>query len=100
MKKFILTFVLSAFFLSAPSFASGSSVTVHVSGLVCDFCARAVEKMFGQKDEVSVVKVDLDKKTVAIDFKDNQSIDDKTITTLITDSGYNVISIEHPEGKK
>lgn len=100
MKKFILFFAITALSFATSSYAATSSATVNVSGLVCDFCARSVEKVFGKQDAVSDVKVDLDAKTVAIHFKDNQTIDDATITKLITDSGYNVVSINRAEGNK
>ena len=89
---FILTLALLTISFSA--FAATKAVTVHVNGLVCDFCARAIEKTFGKEDAVSVVKVDLNKKSVALEFKDQKDIDDATITKLITDAGYNVVSID------
>lgn len=70
---------------------------VAVNGLVCDFCARALEKTFGKKDEVKAIDVDLDSKIVTIMFKDGQSLDDATLRQIITDSGYNVKGITHVE---
>lgn len=93
---------LTVLFVS-PAFAAGQEVTVNVNGLVCDFCARAIEKVFGKKDEISAVKVDLDQKIIALNFKDGQNIDDETITKLVTDAGYNVVSIARsqvPSGNK
>lgn len=70
------------------------TVNVKVDGLVCDFCARALEKVFGKRNEVEGIKVDLDKGNVMVAMKPGQTIDDATLTKLITDSGYNVRSIE------
>lgn len=97
----LTTLILSTLLITfaVPSFAATSTKIVHVNGLVCDFCARAIEKVFGQKPEVDKVKVDLDKKIITLDFKDKQSMDDKTITKLVTDAGYNVVSID-AEGAK
>lgn len=72
-------------------------VHVNVNGLVCDFCARALEKVFGKQNAVNDIDVNLDTKIITIDFKDGQTLDDTTITQLITDSGYNVDSIHHVE---
>ena len=36
-------------------------VTAKVNGMVCDFCARAVTKVFGKEAAVENVHVDLDK---------------------------------------
>lgn len=68
-------------------------VNVKVNGLVCDFCARALEKMFGRRDEVGAIDVDLDKSSVKVAMKDGKSVDDSTLKKIITDSGYNVVSI-------
>lgn len=69
------------------------TITVQINGLVCDFCARALEKVFSKWDEVSGIDVNLDTKLVTIGFKKDADIDDETITRLITDAGYNVVEI-------
>jgi copper chaperone CopZ len=82
------------------SYAASQSVTVNVSGLVCDFCARAVEKVFGKEESIKDVKVDLDAKTILLNFKDKQNIDDAKITELVTNAGYKVVSIIRQKDKK
>jgi copper chaperone CopZ len=69
------------------------TITVQIDGLVCDFCARALEKVFGKRQEVSGIDVNLDTKLVTIGIKKGADIDDVTITKLITDAGYNVVKI-------
>lgn len=69
------------------------SIVVEINGLVCDFCARALEKVFGKREEVTGIDVNLDTKLVTIGFKKGADIDDATITKLITDAGYNVVKI-------
>ena len=69
-------------------------VYVSVNGLVCDFCARALEKVFGKEEEVKAIDVDLDKKIITINFNAGQTLDDTTLTQLITDAGYNVEDIQ------
>lgn len=98
MKKIFLTtaFLIS---LSMPAYAvhSGGTVYADVNGLVCDFCARALEKVFGKQEAVESINVDLDEKVITIHFNEGQSLDDETITQLITDSGYNVRKIRHDQ---
>ena len=72
-------------------------VHVSVNGLVCDFCARALEKVFGKQDAVKAIDVNLDDKIITINFVDGKTLDDATITQLITDSGYNVEGIHRVE---
>ena len=69
-------------------------INVKVNGLVCDFCARALEKIFGKRNDVAGIDVDLDNGLVRIAMKPGKTIDDTTLTQLITDSGYNVTSID------
>jgi copper chaperone CopZ len=70
---------------------------VSVNGLVCDFCARALEKTFGKKEEVKSIDVNLETKLVTVNFNDGQTLDDATLTQIISDSGYNVESIHRVE---
>lgn len=69
------------------------TIVVKVNGLVCDFCARATEKVFGKREEVAGVKVDLDSGKVTIAVKPGQTLDDETVSGLILDAGYNVTGI-------
>ncbi len=89
----ILFFILA---LAAPAQAShgGKHVFVKINGLVCDFCARSMEKVFMKKDPVSGVKVDLSAKIVTIDLKEGSAFSDDDIRKGVTDAGYAVVSIE------
>ena len=75
----------------------GEVVHVSVNGLVCDFCARALEKVLGKQEAVSDIDVNLDDKLITINFNEGQTLDDETITQLIKDSGYNVEGIHRFE---
>lgn len=93
MKKlFLTTALLLTFALPAQA-----ATMVDVNGLVCDFCARALEKVFSKQEAVESINVDLDAKVVTINYVDGGSLDDETLTKLITDSGYNVVDIRHEE---
>ena len=69
------------------------TINVKVDGLVCDFCARSLEKIFLKRDDVAGIKVDLAKGLVVVAMKPGLTIDDTTLTKLITDSGYNISAI-------
>ena len=71
----------------------GEIVSVKAFGLVCDFCATAIEKLFMRKDEVSGLSVSLVDHKIVIALKNGKNLDDAEIEKLITDSGYNVKSI-------
>ncbi len=96
MKTLATILTVSVMFISTPTFAAEQckdTVNVKVSGLVCDFCARALEKVFGKREEVSGIKVDLDKGDIRINLKPGKTLDDETVKQLVTDSGYNVTAI-------
>ncbi len=76
------------------SAAFAENIQVSVNGMVCAFCATGIEKTFNAQPAVSQVKVDLDNKLVTIDTKPKQSLDDATVTKLITDAGYTVTGIK------
>lgn len=69
------------------------TINIKASGLVCDFCARSLEKVFLKRGDVAGIKVDLGKGSIVVAMKPGLTIDDATLTKLIADSGYNVSAI-------
>lgn len=74
--------------------ACEDTIDIKVSGLVCDFCARSLEKVFLKRGDVAGIKVDLGKGSIVVAMKPGLTVDDATLTKLITDSGYNVSAIQ------
>ena len=70
-----------------------STVYAYVNGLVCDFCARALEKTIGKNDAVKSIKVDLRDKIITINFNENKKLDNSIIEQLIAEAGYSVREI-------
>lgn len=116
MKKLTLLLTVLMFSFSIPAYAEhdgegdhpnhaeqavkaelDGDVHVSVNGLVCDFCARALEKVFSKEEAVSAIDVDLDSKLITVDFNEGQSLSDEQLTQLITDAGYNVENIHRVE---
>ena len=94
MINLFLFFILFASFYKY-SFGNDHSSTVYayVNGLVCDFCARALEKTIGKNDAVKSIKVDLRDKIITINFNENKKLENKIIEQLIADAGYSVREI-------
>ncbi len=97
MKRTILAFALALCLIPVHAYA-GETVRAHVNGLVCDFCARAIQKVFGKQEAVENVNVNLTEKLITLGLKDGQTLDDVTITKLVNDSGYALVSIEREAG--
>ena len=91
MKKLLL---MVALLVSTSAFAATPDVSIKVNGLVCDFCAQSITKLFKKEAAVNDVQVNLEGGLVTLDLKDGQSLDDKKITKLITESGYTITAIE------
>ncbi|MAJ80013.1 MAG: hypothetical protein CMK30_01585 [Porticoccaceae bacterium] len=60
---------------------------VSVNGMVCDFCARGIEKTFKRNAEVRKVDVDLGRGKVLIAFSQGTSIDFEYISRKILENG-------------
>lgn len=73
--------------------AGGEPAVVDVLGVVCDFCAKAMNKTFGKRDEVAAVYVDLDSKTLNLVFKPSMTLADEVIHSLVKKAGYKAASI-------
>ncbi|MEQ8404537.1 MAG: heavy-metal-associated domain-containing protein [Oceanicaulis sp.] len=76
----------------------GSLVVAEVNGMVCDFCATAMTKTFGRRDEVGAVHVDLDTKTLQLVIREGRTLDDAAIADLVTRSGYETVAIRRGTG--
>ena len=73
---------------------AATSVKVRVNGMVCAFCAQGIEKRLSKLPATQSVFVDLKQKIVAVEAKEGQTLDTKTISAEIVDAGYDVVNIE------
>jgi copper chaperone CopZ len=90
-KHALASLVLGTAALSAQA---ADTVLATVNGMVCAFCAQGIEKRLSRMPATQAVFVDLKRKVVAVEAKPGQALDRKTITTEITDSGYDVVKLE------
>lgn len=98
--KFFFRVILSIFLLffdiKATNIENTSkSEVLHVSiyGLVCDFCARSIEKMLSKKESVDKISVSLENMLVTIRTKQGMNLNDLEVQEVITNSGYEVKEI-------
>lgn len=73
--------------------AAGRAINVKVNGLVCDFCARAVKKVFKKNEAIKDVEVNLDTKVITLDLNEGGEISDDEIGKAIKNAGYKLVSI-------
>ncbi|MFK7886602.1 MAG: heavy-metal-associated domain-containing protein [Gammaproteobacteria bacterium] len=74
--------------------ANAVLIVAKVNGLVCDFCAQALKKVFKKEEAVDSLNVDLDAGEVSIALKQGQSLSDERVKKLIRKSGYSLVSTE------
>lgn len=79
------------------AFMSGLSdaqvAVVSVQGMVCDFCARGIEKTFKKDPAVIRIDVDLARGKVLIAYVLEQEIDFDDIKTKITNNGQTAVGL-------
>ena len=91
MKRALILAVVTMLF-SSPALAA-RSIKVDVNGMVCSFCAAAIEKRLKSLSATKAVYVDLSKKIVAVELKDGQDLSLEQVTEEIKDAGYDVVKI-------
>jgi len=90
MRKFLLT--VATIMAFAP--AAHAETVVDVKGMVCDFCAQALNKVFLKEEAVDRLDVDLDEQSVTIHYKEGMGpLDDETINKGVYWAGYEVVGI-------
>ena len=67
---------------------------VSVNGMVCDFCARGVEKAFAKDPDVMKIDVDLELGSVLIAYDAEVQPSERDIDKRIRSNGLDVVDIE------
>jgi len=93
--KYVIIILLT-FFLSLSSYSK--TIVIDVQGLVCDFCAQSIDKVFSKQAGVEKVDVNLNNGRVTVKmadvFEDDEvGISDETIIKLLQNAGYEVTAI-------
>lgn len=91
MKK---TIVFIALALASNMAFAASSIRAEVKGMVCAFCAQGIEKKLKSLSQTQDVFVDLKKRVVAVELKDQQTLATEDFTKIIQDAGYDVSKVE------
>lgn len=92
MTKKCMVLILMMFCMALP--VNAKEIKVEMKGLVCGFCAVSLEKVFKEKESVDDIDVDLDKKLMTIDLKEDQDITDEEIKISVENAGFNIVKIE------
>jgi len=97
--KMFIVFVLLILLTFCIGSAYAKAIKIGVEGMVCDFCAQSIEKVFLKQPGVEKVDVNLDIGKVTVKmadvFQDDEDgISDERIKQLFLDAGYDVSKIE------
>ena len=71
----------------------GEPIVADVLGVVCDFCALAMNKIFSKREEVAAIYVDLDTKALNLVLVPGASMSDTTIAELSVQAGYRIAEV-------
>lgn len=73
----------------------GAQYEATVQGMVCDFCAQGLKKMFSKEDAVAGIDVSLENKRVLITFNPGQSLSRERIGEIITGNGLTMMGLKN-----
>jgi copper chaperone CopZ len=95
MKHSLPVFLAALLCAAGPALADHNPhvIDVKVNGMVCDFCAQSVMKVFDKEQSVQKVDISLDDGLVILTLKDNGELSDKAIKDDIYYTGYDLVSI-------
>ena len=91
----ILTLIILSFLINTSALADTKKddIVISVKGMVCDFCAQSLKKVFGKEKSVNGITINLDNQTVSVDIKENTDLTDDKIKELIEWGGYDLVKI-------
>ena len=96
MRLLFLTF--ATLILSTSAALASHQIDIKVNGMICDFCAQAIWKVFEDYEAVENVNIDLDTGTVSVMLKEGQDLTDEQLDTAIQYSGYDLVEIKRHDG--
>jgi cation transport ATPase len=94
--KLLLVIVCFIFSFSNTTFASeanNNKIDVSVKGMVCDFCARGIEKVFKKEKAVKAINVDLSNQKITVELNIGETMSDSYVTKLIESNGVSVVKV-------
>ena len=97
--KMVVVFLLLILLTFCIGSAYAKTIKIGVEGMVCDFCAQSIQKVFLKQAGVERVDVNLDVGKVTVKmadvFQDDEDgISDERIKQLFLDAGYSISKIE------
>ena len=75
----------------SPKGGNEMTKTMHIEGMMCNHCKKAVEDALNAIDGVQAV-VDLEAKTATVTL--SKDVNDQTLTDAVTAKDYKVVSVE------
>jgi hypothetical protein len=79
--------------ISAALADGGEPIVADVMGVVCDFCALAMNKIFSKREEVAAMYVDLDTKALSLVLAPGATMSDEAIADLAVQAGYRIAAV-------
>jgi copper chaperone CopZ len=100
MKQLFFTLTALIIITTTPALSMDKSpVVVQVSGMVCDFCAQSIMKVFQKETGLTNEQIDisLDTQEITLTIPDGLTITDEQIEKFIYFAGYDLVEIRRPQ---
>ena len=91
---FTLTLLLILVSFTPVKADTEDDAVVRADGIVCDFCAQALNKVFLKNENIEKIDVSMDEGTVSVKIKDGATVTDEEIQKMIEWGGYDFVSIK------
>jgi cation transport ATPase len=69
----------------------GQIAIIDVNGMVCDFCARGIEKTFYKDEMVKKIKVSLESGKVLIAYSNDKKVSFEEIANIFLNNGQTAV---------
>ena len=83
--------------LVSPALFAATSIKAEVNGMVCAFCAKGIEKKLNAMPEGQGAFVNLKRRIVVLELKEQQDVPLDAFKQVIEEAGYTVSKLEKVE---
>lgn len=94
MKKITTLLLFVSLTIAANMTYAAQTIKAEVNGMVCAFCAQGIEKKVRSLPQTKDVYISLQKKIIAVEIKEGQTLSTDNLKEVVKNAGYDVTNIQ------